>query len=169
MLKRRNNKRLYETIMRDVAKIVKRHINENTTDVYEFGAPFTKENLLKQIPHYIVRDSVMPICITIEDDIDINDIIDDITFAIENNQRINKKYDDVIIEEYNRRNIYDYLDLPENTKHIVFTDDSILNKANDANIFLGLVLDNKVGDESTNCENFGIMLIHKSNYNKLLY
>lgn len=108
----------------------------------------------------------MPICITIEDNIDIDDIIDDITFAIENNQRINKKYDDVIIEEYNRRNIYDYLDLPENSKHIVFADDSKLKTPNDTNIFLDLVLDNKAGNEFTDCENFGIMLIHKSNYNK---
>ena len=166
MLKRRNNKSLYESIMRDVSKIIKKHLNENTVDEFEFGELLTKDILLKQIPNYILKSSAMPICITIEDDIDINDIIDDITLSIENNQRINKKYDDVTIEEYNRRNIYDYLDLPENTKHIVFADDSTLKNPNDVNIFLGLVLDNKVGDEFTNCENFGIMLIHKSNYNK---
>lgn len=34
MLKRRNNRKLYESIMRDVAKTIKRHLNENVNEYY---------------------------------------------------------------------------------------------------------------------------------------
>ena len=45
MLKRRNNKSLYESIMRDVSKIIKKHLNENTVDKFEFGELLTKDIL----------------------------------------------------------------------------------------------------------------------------
>lgn len=34
MLKRRNNRKLYESIMKDVAKTVKKHLNENVNEYY---------------------------------------------------------------------------------------------------------------------------------------
>ena len=34
MLKRRNNRRLYDSIMSDVAKTIKRHLNENVNEYY---------------------------------------------------------------------------------------------------------------------------------------
>ena len=47
MLKRRNNKRLYESIMRDIAKTVKRHLNENYKNkiIYPYIENITKDML----------------------------------------------------------------------------------------------------------------------------
>ena len=60
---KRNNKRLYETIMKDVSKTIKKHINEDSTYyigdkirkiIDEVGENMFYEDLLEMIPDNVL-------------------------------------------------------------------------------------------------------------------
>ena len=54
MIRKRNNKKLYESIINDVAKTVKHHLNELSPDVYRRAAD-KREQQFNALPSYLKR------------------------------------------------------------------------------------------------------------------
>ena len=162
---KRNNKRLYESIIRDVSKIVKRHLNEGNNS-----------NLRLAIINYL-RFNKNPLAIHYNDNVErdnILNLIDNITEKV-------KLYNDInVIDMSDYTNVNDYISLIQDyvdSDNVLLVFD--LNTKIPANIFSSLMtimFDNKFGDDQIlfksicliDNSNFGnnssIMVSHLSHY-----
>lgn len=165
----RNNKRLYESIMRDVSKIVKRHLNEGNNNLN------LRMGLLKHL-----RYGNNPLAIHYNDNAERDNILNFIDNIIENCKSLQQYNDINVIDMSDYTNINDYKSLIQDYAD---SDDVLLvfdlNTEIPANILaslMGIIFDNKFGDDQIlfksicliDNANFGnnssIMVSHLSHY-----